>query len=158
MEFSRQTSQFYTGIGTHLPRGEFSICAHFCCSYNQSLQFSFLVPLGTHHCYMGRGGMACTTPVTHPRTDRARRCLTSVISTTRPCATAQTLWPLHGHAAAMPPSVRPSVCGRTDQDQTTKPLWFEDFCPASISSRTSELDDVAHFTTPSLLTLPTVSP
>ena len=109
MEFSRQTSQFYTGIGTHLPRGEFSICARFCCSDNQSLQFSFLVPLGTHHCYVGRGGMACTTPVTRPRTDRARRCLTSVIFTTRPCATAQSLWPLHGHSAAMPPSVRPSV-------------------------------------------------
>ena len=50
-----------------------------------------------------------------------------------------------------------SNCG-DNQDQTTKPLWFEDFCPASIPSHTSELDDVARFTTPSLLTLPTVSP
>ena len=45
--------------------GEFSICA-LCCSYSQSLQLSFLVPLVTHHCWVDRGGMlweACPTPL-----------------------------------------------------------------------------------------------
>ena len=26
-----------------------------CCSYSQSLQYSFLVPPGTHHCWVDRG-------------------------------------------------------------------------------------------------------
>ena len=58
------------GIGTlsytvSSPLGEFSICA-LCCSYSQSLQFSFLVPPGTHHCWVDRGGViweACPTPL-----------------------------------------------------------------------------------------------
>ena len=52
-------------IQSHLLWGEFSICA-LCCSYSQSLQFSFLVPPGTHHCWVDRGGViweACPTPL-----------------------------------------------------------------------------------------------
>ena len=52
-------------IQSHLLWGEFSICAH-CCSYSQSLQFSFLVPPGTYHCWVDRGGViweACPTPL-----------------------------------------------------------------------------------------------
>ena len=96
----------HTLLQSHLLWGEFSICA-LCCSYSQSLQFSFLVPPGTHHCWVDRGGViwkACPTPlhmagsvtraaVTHPSTNRARRCLTSAIwrelVTIRPCATKQ---------------------------------------------------------------------
>ena len=94
----------HTLLQSHLLWGEFSICA-LCCSYSQSLQFSFLVPPGTHHCWVDRGSViweACPTPlhmagnvtraaVTHPSTNRARSCLTSVIwwelVTIRPCAT-----------------------------------------------------------------------
>ena len=50
-------------IQPHLLWGEFSICS-LCCSCNQSLQFSFLVPPGTHHCWVDRGSMirkACPT-------------------------------------------------------------------------------------------------
>ena len=43
-------------IQSHLLWGEFSICA-LCCSYSQSLQFSFLVPPGTHHCWVDRGSV-----------------------------------------------------------------------------------------------------
>ena len=58
------------GIGTlsytvSSPPGEFSICA-LCCSYSQSLQFSFLVPPGTHHWWVDRGSViweACPTPL-----------------------------------------------------------------------------------------------
>ena len=78
----------HTLLQSHLLWGEFSICA-LCCSYSQSLQFSFLVPPGTHHCWVDRGGViweACPTPlhmagsvtraaVTHPSTNQARRCL-----------------------------------------------------------------------------------
>ena len=96
-------------IQSHLPRGEFSICA-LCCSCRQSLQFSFLVPSGTHHCWVNRGGMiweACPTRlhmfgslaralVAHPSTYGTQRCLTSVIwwelVTTQPCATITPLW------------------------------------------------------------------
>ena len=49
----------------HLLWEEFSICA-LCCSYSQSLQFSFLVPPGTHYCWVDRGGVmreACPTPL-----------------------------------------------------------------------------------------------
>ena len=52
-------------IQSHLLWGEFSICT-LCCSYSQSLQFSFLVPPGTHHCWVDRGGViweACPTPL-----------------------------------------------------------------------------------------------
>ena len=55
----------HTLLQSHLLWGEFSICA-LCCSYSQSLQFSFLVPPGTHHCWVDRGGMiweACPTPL-----------------------------------------------------------------------------------------------
>ena len=91
-------------IQSYLLLGEFNICA-LCFSYSQSLQFSFLVQLGTHHCWVDRGSMiweACQTPIhmtgsmtwaqaTHPSTNQAQRCLTSVISwmelvTTQPCA------------------------------------------------------------------------
>ena len=62
-------------------------------SYSQSLQLNFFVPPGTHHCWVDRGGMvwnACLTPlhiagsvtrtlITHPSTNRAWRCLTSII-------------------------------------------------------------------------------
>ena len=41
---------------SHLLWGEFSICA-LCCSYSQSLQLSFLVPPGTHHSWVDRGGV-----------------------------------------------------------------------------------------------------
>ena len=37
---------------------EISAFAHFCCSYSPSLQCSFLVPPGTHHCWVGRCSMA----------------------------------------------------------------------------------------------------
>ena len=106
----QQTSQFtplvleLSLIQSRLLWGEFSVCP-LCCSYSQSVQISFLVPPGTHHCWVNRGGMireACPTPVhmadsvtrapvTHPSTNRARCCLTSVIwrklVTTLPCAT-----------------------------------------------------------------------
>ena len=52
-------------IQSHLLWGEFSICA-LCCSYSQSMQFSFLVPPGTHHCWVDRSGViweACPTPL-----------------------------------------------------------------------------------------------
>ena len=80
---------------------------------SQSLQFNFLVPPGTHHCWVDRGGViweACPTPlhmagsvtqaaVTHPSTKWAQRCLTSVIwrelVTIRPCATK--LFQGHNH-------------------------------------------------------------
>ena len=79
-------------LQSHLLWGQFSICA-LCCSYSQSLQFSFLVPPGTHHCQVDWGSMIWETcpkplhmdgsmtraPVTDPNTIRARRCLTSVI-------------------------------------------------------------------------------
>ena len=53
-------------IRSYLLWGEFSICA-LCCShmYSQSLQFSFLVPPGTHLCWVDRGSMVwevCLTP------------------------------------------------------------------------------------------------
>ena len=51
---------------SHLLWGEFSICALCCCSYSQSLQFSFLVSPGTHHCWVDRGSViweACPTPL-----------------------------------------------------------------------------------------------
>ena len=79
-------------IQSHLFWGELSICA-LCCSYSQSLQLRFLVPPGTHHCWVDRGdmiweasptplhmtGSMTRAPVTHPSTKRAQRCLTSVI-------------------------------------------------------------------------------
>ena len=46
----------------YLHWGEFNISA-FCCSYRQSLQSSFLVPLGTHHCWVGRGSLEYISPV-----------------------------------------------------------------------------------------------
>ena len=72
--------------------GDNSAFADICCSYIQSFQFSFLVLPGTHHCYVDRASViweACPTPlhmagsvtrvvVTHPSTNRAQRCLTSV--------------------------------------------------------------------------------
>ena len=50
------------GIGTlsytvSSPLGENSAFAPLCCSYSQSLQFSFLVPPGTHHCWLDRGSV-----------------------------------------------------------------------------------------------------
>ena len=66
----QQTSQFTPLVlelfltESHLLWGEFSICA-LSCSYSQSLQFSFLVPPATHHCWVDRGGViweACPTP------------------------------------------------------------------------------------------------
>ena len=52
---------------SHLLWEEFTVCA-LCCSYSQSLQFSFLVlvPPGTRHCWVIRGSMiweACPTPL-----------------------------------------------------------------------------------------------
>ena len=93
----RISSTIYTpGIGTLfyslMSSGENSAFTHFCCSYSQSLQFRFLVPPATHHCWLDRGSMiwkACPTPpnmaqcdwspATHPSTNWAQRCLTSVI-------------------------------------------------------------------------------
>ena len=52
-------------IQSHLLWGEFSICA-LCSSNSGSLQFSFLVPPGTHHCWVNRDGMiweVCLTPL-----------------------------------------------------------------------------------------------
>ena len=52
-------------LQSHLLLGEFSICA-LCCSYSQSLRFSFLVPPGTHYCWVDWGVMiweACPTPL-----------------------------------------------------------------------------------------------
>ena len=95
----------HTLLQSHLLWGEFRFCA-LCCSYSQSLQFIFLVPPGTHHCWVDRSSViweACPTPlhmtgsvtraaVTHPSTNRAQRCLTSVLwrelITIRPCANA----------------------------------------------------------------------
>ena len=94
----QQTSQFtpwvleLSLIQSHLLWEEFSICA-LCSSCSQSLQFSFHGPPGTHHCWVDRVGMiweACPTPlhmagsvtrapVTHPSTNQAVPCLTSVI-------------------------------------------------------------------------------
>ena len=54
---SNSPSQWYPwSMLYHGLWGEFSICA-LCCSYSQSLQFSFLVPPGTHHCWVDRGGV-----------------------------------------------------------------------------------------------------
>ena len=89
---------------SYLLWGEFSICA-LCYRYDQSLQLSFLVPPGTHHCWVDRGGMLweasptplymagslTRAPVTHPSTNQAMWCLISAIwwelATTQPCAT-----------------------------------------------------------------------
>ena len=103
----QQTSQFtplvleLSLVRSHLLWGEFSAFSAADAIHNSPL----FVPPGTHHCWVDRGGMiwkACPTPlhmagsvtraaVTHPSTNRARRCLTSVIwrelVTTRPCAT-----------------------------------------------------------------------
>ena len=85
----------------HLLWGEFSAFSAAIAIPNSPL----FVPPGTHHCWVDRGGMiwkACPTPlhmagsvtrapVTHPSTNRARHCLTSVIwrelVTTRPYPT-----------------------------------------------------------------------
>ena len=108
----QQTSQFtplvleLSLVRSHLLWGEFSAFSAAIAIHNSPL----FVPPGTHHCWVDRGGMiwkACPTPlhmadsvtrapaVTHPSTNRARRCLTSVIwrelVTTRPCATTTTL-------------------------------------------------------------------
>ena len=50
------------GIGTLsfslISSGENSAFLHtFCYSYSQSLQYSFLIPPGTHHCWVDRGGV-----------------------------------------------------------------------------------------------------
>ena len=107
----QQTSQFtplvleLSLVWSHLLWGEFSAFSAAIAIHNSPL----FVPPGTHHCWVDRGGMiwkACPTPlhmadsvtrapaVTHPSTNRAQRCLTSVIwrelVTTRPCAT--TIW------------------------------------------------------------------
>ena len=104
----QQTSQFTPLVlelflvRSHLLWGDFSAFSAAIAIHNSSL----FVPPGTHHCWVDRGGMickACPTPlhmadsmtrapaVTHPSTNRARRCLTSVIwrelVTIRPCAT-----------------------------------------------------------------------
>ena len=104
----QQTSQFtplvleFSLVRSHLLWEEFSAFSAAIAIHNSPL----FVPPGTHHCWVDRGGMiwkACPTPlhmadsvtrapaVTHPSTNRARRCLTSVIwrelVTTRPCAT-----------------------------------------------------------------------
>ena len=104
----QQTSQFtplvleLSLVQSHLLWGEFSAFSAAIAIHNSPL----FVPPGTHHCWVDRGGMiwkACPTPlhmansvtrapaVTHPSTNRARRCLTSVIwrelVRTRPCAT-----------------------------------------------------------------------
>ena len=95
----------HTLLQSHLLQGEFSICT-LCCNFSQSLQFSFLVPPSTHHCWVDRSGMiweACPAPlhiggtvtraqVTHPSTypNWARCWLTSAIQrekvTIMPCA------------------------------------------------------------------------
>ena len=92
------------GIDTHSymvssPLGK--IPCIFCISYIHNSPF--VIPPGTHHCWVNRGGTiwkVCPTPVhvagsmsrapvTFPRTNRAQHCLTSVIwrelVTTRPC-------------------------------------------------------------------------
>ena len=103
----QQTSQFtplvleLSLVQSHLLWGEFSAFSAAIAIHNSPL----FVPPGTLHCWVDRGGMiwkACPTPlhmagnvtrasVTHPSTNRARCCLTSVIwrelVTTRPCAT-----------------------------------------------------------------------
>ena len=111
----QQTSQFtplvleLSLVRSHLLWGEFSAFSAAIAIHNSPL----FVPPGTHHCWVDRGGMiwkACPTPlhmadsvtrapaVTHPSTNRAQRCLTSVIwrelVTTRPCATT---WPCNEH-------------------------------------------------------------
>ena len=81
-------------IRSHLLWGEFSVFS----AANAIHNSSFLVPPGTYHCWVERGGMiweACPTPLhmdgTHPSANWAQHCLTSVIwwelVTTRPCAT-----------------------------------------------------------------------
>ena len=95
----QQTAQFTHLIlklplmQSHLHWGGFSICT-LCCIYSQYLQVSFLVPLGTNHCWMDRCGMiweawptpvhmagsVTQAPVAHPSSNRAQRCLTSLIS------------------------------------------------------------------------------
>ena len=47
---------FGIGTHTHLLWGEFSICTLFW-SYSQSLQLHFLIPSGTHYCWVGRGSI-----------------------------------------------------------------------------------------------------
>ena len=107
----------HTLLQSHLLWGEFSICA-LCCSYSQSLQFNFLVPPGTHHCWVDRGDVisweACPTPlhmagsvtlaaVTHSSTNRAPRYLTSVI-----WRELVTIWPC-AITCAEPWNIQPSV-------------------------------------------------
>ena len=103
----QQTSQFtplvleLSLVQFHLLWGEFSTFSAAIAIHNSPL----FIPSGTHHCWVDRGGMiwkACPTPVhmagsvtwatvTHPSTNPARRCLTSVIwwelVKTQPCAT-----------------------------------------------------------------------
>ena len=64
LQFTPLVLEFFL-IQSHLLWGEFSICA-LCCSCSQSLQLSFLVPPGTHHCWVDRGSViweACPTPL-----------------------------------------------------------------------------------------------
>ena len=108
----QQTSQFtplvleLSLVRSHLLWGEFSAFSAAIAIHNSP----FFVPPGTHHCWVDRGGMiwkACPTPlhmagsvtraaVTHPSTNRARRCLTSVIRrelvTTRPHGQVLDFW------------------------------------------------------------------
>ena len=82
-------------IRSHLLWGEFSIFS----AANTIHNSPYFVRPGTHHCWIDRGGMiweACPTllhtansvtraPVTHPSTNRARRCCRRELATTWVC-------------------------------------------------------------------------
>ena len=68
------------------------LCTLMCCSYSQSLQFSFFFPPGTHHCWVDRGGMIwevllkASTQVDHRPHIQVLTGNLPVV-TTRPCVT-----------------------------------------------------------------------
>ena len=89
-------------VQSHLLWEEFSICA-LCCSYSQSLQFSFLVPPGTHHCWVDRGSViweAYPTPL--HMTGHVLPLCESCSWTTLPCLqypTSSLVYPMSTRAA-----------------------------------------------------------
>ena len=90
-------------IQSHLLWEEFSICA-LCCSYSQLLRFSFLIPPGTHHCWVDRGGVIWEDyPTPLHMTGHVLSLCENCGRTTSPCL----LYQASSVVYAMPTSVAP---------------------------------------------------